>query len=54
MTDYIVKYMTNDAHIVSLRVSAYSAMEAQGFAEGMPNFGNIISVESPSWYENRF
>ena len=54
MTDYIVKYMTKDAHVVSLHVSTYSAMQAQSFAEGMPNYNGIISVESPSWYINKF
>ena len=54
MTEYIVKYITTDAHILSLRVSAYSAVEAQSFAEGMPNYNGIVSIEAPSWYVNRF
>ena len=53
MTEYIVKYITTEAHIVSLHVSTYSAMQAQSFAEGMPKYNGIVSIESPSWYVNR-
>ncbi len=45
MNEYTVKYWTKNGSIVAIRVSAWSAMEAQAFAEALPNFNGIYCVD---------
>jgi len=45
MNNYFVKYWTTEGQIVGITVSANSSMQAQEFAEAMPNFSSICSVD---------
>ncbi len=44
MNEYTVKYWTTEGSLVAIKVSAWSASQAQEFAEGMPNFSSICCV----------
>lgn len=45
MNEYTVKYWTKEGALVAIKISAYSAGDAQRFAEGMPNFNGLYSVD---------
>ncbi len=45
MKEYTVKYWTKEGFVVAIKVSAYSAGDAQRFVEGMPNFANLYCVD---------
>ena len=45
MNNYTVKFFTTEGSVVAINVQANSAMEAQQYAEGMPNFASLYYVD---------
>ena len=45
MNEYIVKYWVKGGGVVAIRVQTDSASQAQSFAESMPNFNGLYSLE---------
>ena len=44
MNEYTVKYWTTEGSLVAIKVSAWSASQAQEFVEGMPNYNGIYCI----------